>query len=338
MVPQLDVVLAGLKDDPDNAELKTLQAELNDMISLIDESIAELKPKQPQKPAPSASPADAQSPARPPSEPEKWSRDKHPSSKKSATTPEESQDAAIPMNYKVNDNVLAKWISGDKAFYPARITSITGSSTAPIYIVKFKTYDTTETLRAKDIRPVSNKRKADGTPASTNAPTQATAPHSTPPSAAGAASATPAPPGPAPTHSDNGIVTSASASLYPEQQAKLEAQRKAADADARPPKAKKLKASKELEKGKSKWQEFTAKSKFAKTKKKDSMFRTPEGVHGRGMFSSSIFLPQRLGACFFVRSLADMALFSVGFTGSGQAMRKDPARTRHVYQQTDDHD
>ncbi|ROT42508.1 hypothetical protein SODALDRAFT_326667 [Sodiomyces alkalinus F11] len=308
---QLDVVLAGLKDDPDNAELKTLQAELNDMISLIDESIAELKPKQPQKPAPPASPASpAEAPAPVPSEPEKWSREKHPAFKKSAPVPEESQDAPLPVvNYKVNDNVLAKWVSGDKAFYPARIASITGSSTAPIYIVKFKSYDTTETLRAKDIRPVSNKRKADGTPASTGASTPATASQSTPPSVASPpVSGTLLAPGSGPTHSDNnGIVTSASASLYPEQQAKLEAQRNAADAAAKPPKTKKIKASKELEKGKNKWQEFSAKSKFAKSHKKDSMFRTPEGVHGR-----------------------------VGFTGSGQAMRKDPTRSRHVYQQSDD--
>ncbi|KAL2760086.1 hypothetical protein ACRALDRAFT_2038797 [Sodiomyces alcalophilus JCM 7366] len=303
---QLDVVLAGLKDDSDNAELKTLQAELNDMISLIDESIAELKPKQPHKPAPPGPPADA--PAPPPSE-EKWSRENHPAFRKPAPPPEEPQEASIPVHYKVNDNVLAKWVSGDKSFYPARITSITGSSTAPIYIVRFKSYDSTETLRAKDIRPISNKRKADGTPASTGASTPATASQSTPPSGASPVSATLAPGLAPPTHSDNGIVTSASASLYPEQQARLEAQRNAADAAAKPPKAKKLRASKELEKGKNKWQEFNAKSKFAKSQKRDSMFRTPEGVHGR-----------------------------VGFTGSGQAMRKDPTRTRHVYQQSDDHD
>ena len=66
-----------------------------------------------------------------------------------------------PVSYSVNDMVMARWVSGDKAFYPARITSVTGSSTAPIYIVKFKTYDETDTVRPKDIRPMSNKRKAD---------------------------------------------------------------------------------------------------------------------------------------------------------------------------------
>ncbi|KAJ0158504.1 hypothetical protein CTA2_11446 [Colletotrichum tanaceti] len=183
---------------------------------------------------------------------------------------------------------MAKWASGDRGFYPARITSITGSSTAPIYIVKFKSYDNTETLRAKDIRPVSNKRKADGAPASGPGNGQQAA--HTPPV------------------QSNGVVTSAAASLYPEQQAKMEAAKNAVDDAAKPPKPKKIKATKELEKGKSKWQEFNTKSKFGKHKK-DSMFRTPDGVGGR-----------------------------VGFTGSGQAMRKDPGRSRHVYQQNDELD
>ncbi|KAM0439989.1 hypothetical protein ACHAPT_001089 [Fusarium lateritium] len=262
---QMDIVLSQLRDDPDNVELKALQEELNNFIDLLNENIAELKPKQASKPAPKQ--------PSPPPEPEKWSRENHPAFKKAAPV-EEKEDA--PVHYQVNDTVLAKWVTGDKAFYPARITSITGSSTDPIYIVKFKTYDNTETLRSRDIRPVSNKRKADGTP-TTSAP------------------ATP----PAP-----GLVTSAGATMYPE--AKREAEQ---NGEVKPPKAKKLKAKKELEKNKNKWQEFSAKSKFGKTHKKESMFRTPEGVHGR-----------------------------VGFTGSGQTMRKDPTRSRHVYQMNDELD
>ncbi|OLN95993.1 Splicing factor spf30 [Colletotrichum chlorophyti] len=278
---QLDVVLAGLKDDPENPELKTLQAELNDMISLLNESLAELQPKQAPKPVVQKSPASP--------EPEKWSKENHPAFKKVAPATEEKEEVA-PVTYQVNDTVMAKWASGDRGFYPARITSITGSSTAPIYIVKFKSYDNTETLRAKDIRPMSNKRKADGAPASGPSGAQQAA-QPTPPRQA------------APS---NGVVTSAAASLYPDQQAKMEAEKNAAD--LKPPKPKKIKATKELEKGKSKWQEFNSKSKFGK-QKKESMFRTPDGVHGR-----------------------------VGFTGSGQAMRKDPTRSRHIYQQNDELD
>ncbi|KAL7938731.1 hypothetical protein V8C35DRAFT_289017 [Trichoderma chlorosporum] len=260
---QLDLVLGQIRDDPENVELKALHSELKEFVDLLDENIAELKAKQAPKPD--------EKPAAPPPEPAKWSKENHPAFKKAAPPAEEKEEA--PVHYQVNDTVLAKWISGDKAFYPARITSITGSSTDPIYIVKFKTYDTTDTLRSRDIRPVSNKRKADGPPSASAAPV-ATAP--------------------AP-----GVVSSAGATMYPEAQKEPEADKDAAKA----PKPKKIKANKELEAGKSKWQDFNAKSKFGKSNKKDSMFRTPEGIHGR-----------------------------VGFTGSGKAMRKDPSRSRHVYQ------
>ena len=68
-----------------------------------------------------------------------------------------------------------------------------------------------------------------------------------------------------------------------------------------------MKANKELEAGKNKWQDFSTKGKIGKVAKKESMFRTPEGVNAR-----------------------------VGFTGSGQQMRKDPGRSRHIYQQAGD--
>ncbi|KAI5464788.1 hypothetical protein BGZ63DRAFT_440047 [Mariannaea sp. PMI_226] len=265
---QLDIVLGQRRDDPENAELKALHDELKEFINLLNENIAELEPKQAPKPAPKQPSPDPQ--------PEKWSRDKHPAFKKSEPVTEKED---IPVNYQVNDTVLAKWISGDKAFYPARITSITGSSTDPIYIVKFKSYDNTETLRSRDIRPVSNKRKAEGPPS---------------------ASATSTPASPAP-----GVVTTAGATVYPDAKKDSDQNSEA----SKPPKTKKIKAKKELEAGKSKWQEFNSKSKFGKSNKKDSMFRTPDGFHGR-----------------------------VGFTGSGQAMRKDPSRSRHVYQMNEELD
>ncbi len=245
---QLDIVRGQLRDDADNAELKALEGELNDVIALLNESIAELHPAKPKSPEPAAV-------AEPPKT-EKWSRENHPAFKKAAPVAEEKEDA--PVNYQVNDNVLAKWVSGDRAFYPAKITSITGSSTAPIYIVKFKSYDTTETLRSKDLRPISNKRKADGPPAA----------------AASSAAVSPAP----------GLVSSADATMYPQANKDNKDEGEA----AKPPKPKKIKAKKELEASKNKWQEFNAKSKFGKTKKKESMFRTPDGIHGRGKASAPL--------------------------------------------------
>lgn len=247
---QLETVQLGLQADPDNAELQELKTELEQFISLTEATIAELKPSS----VPTAVP-------KPTSEPpvkEKWSRENHPAFKKTTSGPVTADEADTPTNFAVNDTVLAKWHSGDKGFYPARITSITGSSTAPVYIVKFKSYDTTETLRAKDIKPVANpnKRKADGTPVAASIP--------------------------APPTSTN--VISAAADINPDlaQKTKREPS-KVSDGPIRPPKApKKIKANKELEAGKSKWQDFAAKGKFGKAAKKESMFRTPEGVHGRG--------------------------------------------------------
>ncbi|KAK3896597.1 hypothetical protein C8A05DRAFT_39855 [Staphylotrichum tortipilum] len=284
---QLELVITSLRDDPDNAELQGLKSELEQMIQLLDDSLAELKPKN----EPPSAPKRAPSP--PPPEP-KWSRENHPAFKKAAPPPEEKEKEPEIITYQVNDNVMAKWVTGDKGFYPARITAVTGSSTAPIYTVRFKSYDTVETLRAKDIRPVAQKRKADGPAVAGN--TSAVGPISAGPTA----TATPA-------SANNGIVLSAAADMYPQAQAASNAEN---NADEKPrPKFKKIKATKELEKGKNKWQEFSTKGKFGKAGKKDSMFRTPEGVHGR-----------------------------VGFTGSGQSMRKDPTRTRHVYQPNEDLD
>lgn len=228
------------------------------MISLIDESLAELKPQQAPEPAPKAPP--------PPRAPEKKPAAPPP--------PPETPDDEPPVPYQVNDEILAKWLSGDKKFWPARITSITGSSAAPIYLVKFKNYKGTETLRARDIRPASNKRKADA-----------------PPPPADPLAAAPPPPPPASAAAD-GTVLSAAASRYPEPPAE--------EAQAKPPRPKKIKAKKELEIGKSKWQEFNAKSKSKGSKafKKDSMFRTPEGIHGRGK------PPSRPLASFLIRATA----------------------------------
>ncbi|EKD15233.1 uncharacterized protein L3040_001603 [Drepanopeziza brunnea f. sp. 'multigermtubi'] len=266
---QMETVQLGLQADPDNADLHELKAELEQVIALTEATIAELKP--------SSAPAVVSKKTQEPPVKEKWSRENHPAFKKNAPTPAEEPE--IPTSFKVNDMVLAKWHSGDKGFYPARITSITGSSTAPVYIVKFKSYDNTETLRAKDIKPIANpnKRKADGTPVAT---------------------VQPSPP-------VNSNVISAAADINPElaHQTKREPS-KVSDGPVRPAKVpKKIKANKELEAGKSKWQDFAAKGKFGKAAKKESMFRTPEGVNGR-----------------------------VGFTGSGQSMRKDQTRSRHIYQ------
>ncbi|PGH33888.1 hypothetical protein GX50_03288 [[Emmonsia] crescens] len=274
---QLEAVQSSLQVDPDNAELQGLKTELEEFISLTEQSISELRPA-PQK-----------SKSSPPSTKEKWSKENHPAYQANyrkptvEPAPPEEPQPSPPVSFSVNDNVIARWASGDNSFYPARITSITGSSTNPIYIVSFKTYGTTETLTAKDIKPITDtrKRKADGISGSASPQTL-----------------------PA-----NSSVISAAADINPAlaTQARKEPS-KVGDGPTRPSKMpRKVKANKELEAGKNKWQDFAAKTKLGKSAKKESMFRTPEGINAR-----------------------------VGFTGSGQQMRKDPTRSRHIYQQAED--
>lgn len=247
---------SGLQADPDNAELQNLKTELEEVITLTNIAIAELKPA-------SASTSAATKKPPPPAVKEKWSRENHPAFQagyqRPAAPPSPVEEPQASITFSVNDNVLAKWVSGDKSFYPARITSITGSSSKPVYIVTFKSYATTETLTAQDIKPISidsKKRKADGI------------------------STIPAPPS-TPMSSN---VISAAADINPAlaSQAKKEPS-KVSDGPTRPPKVpRKVKAKKELEAGMSKWKDFS-KGKTGKVAKKESMFRTPEGVNARGM-------------------------------------------------------
>ncbi|KAI9659602.1 MAG: hypothetical protein M1831_003683 [Alyxoria varia] len=276
---QLEVVVSSLENDPGNAELNEIKATIEETISEIEKELATFKKTSIPAPAPTA-----ESPS-PPPEPPKWSKEHHPAFQPGYRRPgapaEPAEEPASPVSYNVNDMVLAKWVSGDKGFYPARIKSITGSSTSPVYHVTFKSYGNSETLRGNDIKQISNeskKRKADDSPAAALNP---------------------------PSAENNPGVISAAATVNPDlaSQAKKEPS-KVSDGPTRPPKVpKKVKAKKELEAGKSKWQDFTTKGKFGKGAKKDSMFRTGESVNAR-----------------------------VGFTGSGQAMRKDPTRSRHIYQ------
>lgn len=359
LATQLDIVLTSLNDEPENAELLALKAELDEMIKMINESIGDIAPSK--RTATSSSTAAAKAPTPPPPAPEKWSRENHPAFRKQAQEEKDRAEAAAqqaaaeaaPVHYAVNDTVLAKWVSGDKGFYAARITAVTGSSTQPIYTVKFKSYDTVETLRSKDIKPVGsssggngggssnggsssssssgNKRKADGVAAASSSAADASPTGTTPGASSFSSASTGA------TASNNGIVLQSAPSVYPQ------AEQQPADGEKPAKKFKKIKATKELEKGKSKWQEFTTKGKFGKAAKKDSMFRTPEGVHGRGTspFHPSPFLRPACAAVGQIDGVADnvcVCVCIVGFTGSGQAMRKDPTRSRHIYQPNEDID
>lgn len=283
---QLETIEQGLQGDPDNEELQSLKHEIEEVITLTESAIAELKP-------PSASvPARSGAKPSPPPVKEKWSKENHPAYQAGYRKPEQDSEDTSQTSFSVNDTVSARWKSGDGGYYTARITSITGAKHDPVYIVKFQKYGTTETLKSRDIKPLSaeaRKRKIEGISTGSSTPAAPTTPPST-----------------LATNSNNPSVISAAATVDPSlaQQVRKEPS-KVSDGPVRPAKIpRKVKANKELEQSKSKWQEFAAKGKGAKSgAKKESMFRTGEGVNAR-----------------------------VGFVGSGQAMRKDVTRERHVYE------
>jgi survival of motor neuron-related-splicing factor 30 len=250
-----------------NEELQNLKDELVEVIALTESTIAELKP--------AAAPVP---PSKPSPQPvtEKWSKKDHPAYqagyRKNEAEPA-SEETQPQISFQVNDTVLARWKTGDGSFYPARITSITGSASKPVYIVTFKSYATTETLSAKDIKPIageSKKRKADGTMPGVPSPSLLL-------------------PTPPPSSNPNVISAAANVDAALASQARQEPS-KVSDGPPRPVKVpRKVKAGKELEAGKSKWQDFTTKGKLSKVAKKESMFRTPDGVNARGMFFILIF-------------------------------------------------
>lgn len=270
--------------EPDNTELQSLQTELEELITLTETSIAELKPAAPVSQPTSSSTRDS------------W--------KKENSAPKPAADhrdeaAPAPASFKVNENVIARWVSGDGAFYPARITSITGSSSNPVYLVSFKSYATVENLTSKDIRPIqgndNRKRKADGTSGSSASPS------------------------PAPSN-----VISAAADINPAlaNQVRNEPPN-AGDGTARPAKApRKVKATRELEEGKNKWKDFAAKTKAKGKGKKDSMFRTGEGVNARGMLH---ILTSPIPVLFLFSTQLDTDLFCswIYRVGTDDAQRPD---------------
>ncbi|KAF8640743.1 hypothetical protein AX17_000394 [Amanita inopinata Kibby_2008] len=131
---QLSQVELALSADPDNAELSSLRSELKELIELAQAAVAQAE-------AASSSKVD--------------------SSRKASSTPTHAWSAG--------DECLSKY-SSDGQWYPARITSLGGSIENRVYSIVFKGYNTTELVKASDLKPLppnyattlpssSNKRK-----------------------------------------------------------------------------------------------------------------------------------------------------------------------------------
>ncbi|KAF9460825.1 hypothetical protein BDZ94DRAFT_1168864 [Collybia nuda] len=129
---QLSQVELALSSDPTNAELASLRSELKELIELTQVALSQAE-------AASSSKADA--------------------NRKSAT--------ATPIQtWSAGDECLAKY-SGDGGWYPARITSLGGSTDNRVYSIMFKGYNTTELVKAFEIKPLPANHSG-AAPSSTN--------------------------------------------------------------------------------------------------------------------------------------------------------------------------
>jgi len=187
-----------------------------------------------------------------------------------------------------------------------------GSSSAPIYTVKYKGYNETVTLKHYEVRPLhppnhtpgninnnNQKRKIDDlSPLSTDISSSSTSIQT--PLSASTASYTPTGGSiSAPAVIDSNLADAARAAA-----AALSSGLAAGGTNGNKPLAKKVKTNKALDKAKGNWQDWQKKAtgKVAKVVGKESMFRTGESSTAK-----------------------------VGFTGSGHAMRKDAGRIRHKF-------
>ncbi|CAH7668612.1 hypothetical protein BY996DRAFT_4582096 [Phakopsora pachyrhizi] len=154
---QLSQVNLALEKDPSNAEFLSLKGELVNLITLTKDFLARSSNKLTNSSGNNKeSIADTSSS----NEPEKGGENLSKSNKDLKLSRPNSQQppSQPPKQLNSGDMCMAKY-AGDGKYYPAKITTIGGSSDTRIYTVVFKGYDTTELVSASEIRPLAEHKK-----------------------------------------------------------------------------------------------------------------------------------------------------------------------------------
>lgn len=140
---QLDQVELALASDPDNEELKKLQSDLKELITMFEAANSLTAPSDPSPTKPNTKKQNAPSIT----------------NTAAATTTSTSKPviALKSHNFSVDHEVMARW-SGDGQFYKAVITAIGGAD--QVFSVKFKGYSESEFVKAEDIKPVQDKKRS----------------------------------------------------------------------------------------------------------------------------------------------------------------------------------
>ncbi|KAK0535591.1 hypothetical protein OC834_001456 [Tilletia horrida] len=155
---QLEQVQTALTADPENEELRTLEGELHNLISMT----RELLEQQEAEAAAAASGAAGGGGGG------GGARGAKGKGRQADQQDEEAQVEAGPSKayagpaqsaparqYAAGEEVMAKYAS-DGRWYPARVISVGGSVHNRVYSIVFKGYNTTELLSASDIKPSKN--------------------------------------------------------------------------------------------------------------------------------------------------------------------------------------
>ncbi|GAA5972114.1 hypothetical protein JCM11641_002501 [Rhodosporidiobolus odoratus] len=147
---QLSQIKLSLASDPANPELLSLKTELEDLIALTKQYIGQ---QQPTSSTPSTS-TPSTSIAAPAASSSRTSGSRpSASSSSSAAVAAGSSGSKSKTSFKPGDDCSCRFTDGK--WYPARITSISGSADQPVYTVVYKGYQTPEIVTAGDIRSAS---------------------------------------------------------------------------------------------------------------------------------------------------------------------------------------
>jgi survival of motor neuron-related-splicing factor 30 len=141
---QLEQVQIALQADPDNAELVSLEKELQELIDLT--RLAAEQSSSTSAPSTSSAPT-----------------------KPKAQNAYSTYSATPAHTWAAGNECLAKY-SGDGQWYPARIVSIGGAADKPVYVVSFRGYDSTELLDAASLKPLPANYGSSSSASATYAP------------------------------------------------------------------------------------------------------------------------------------------------------------------------
>ncbi|CAD6891747.1 unnamed protein product [Tilletia controversa] len=152
---QLEQVQTALMADPDNEELRTLEGELHNLIGMTRE-LLEQQEAEAAAAVNAASAGGGGRGAKGKGRQDEAGREEHGYGDSASTKVAVDPLQTGPVRqFAAGEEVSAKY-SGDGRWYPARITSVSGSVHNRMYSVVFKGYNTTELLSSSDIKPTKS--------------------------------------------------------------------------------------------------------------------------------------------------------------------------------------